>query len=70
MVENRLSEIMGRKRLKISDVVKGTELARNTVVELYHGRAKRVDLDTLDKLCSFLGVGIGEIFEHKKDAGN
>ena len=51
MIENRLSEIMGRKRLKISDVVNRSGLARNTVAELYHGRAKRVDIETLDKLC-------------------
>lgn len=67
MVINRLSEIMGRNRLKISDVIEGTGLARNTVAELYHGRAKRVDLETLDRLCTFLGVGIGDILEHVKE---
>lgn len=68
MITNKLSEIMGRKRLKISDVLEGTGLARNTVAELYHGRAKRVDLETLDKLCTYLDVGVGELLEHEKDA--
>lgn len=68
MILNNLSTIMGRDRLKISDVIEGTGLARNTVADLYHGRAKRVDLETLDKLCSFLNVSVGEILEHKKDA--
>jgi putative transcriptional regulator len=68
MIVNKLSEIMGRKRLKISDVLGGTGLARNTVAELYHGRAKRVDLETLDRLCNYLDVEIGDILEHKKDA--
>lgn len=45
---------MGRKRLKISDVAEMSGLARNTVTELYHDRAKRVDLETLDKLCKAL----------------
>lgn len=67
MIINRLSEIMGRKRLKVSDVVAGTGLAINTVAGLYHDRVKRVDLDTLDKLCEFLEVGIGDILEHKND---
>lgn len=66
MIINRLSEVMGRNRLKISDVIEGTGLARNTVAELYHGRAKRVDLETLDKLCAFLGVGIAELLEYQK----
>lgn len=67
MIINHLSEIMGRKRLKVSDVVAGTGLATNTVSGLYHDKAKRVDLDTLDKLCSFLDVSVGEIYEHKKE---
>ena len=66
VIINKLSEIMGRKRLKISDVVDGTGLATNTVSGLYHDKVKRVDLETLDKLCDFLGVGIGEILEHQK----
>ncbi len=66
MIENRLSEIMGRKRLKISEVLEGTGLARNTVADLYHGRAKGVQFETLDKLCTFLGVGVGELFTHQK----
>ncbi|WP_068783194.1 helix-turn-helix domain-containing protein [Paenibacillus phocaensis] len=67
MVINHLSEIMGRKRLKISDVVAGTGLAINTVSGLYHDKVKRVDLETLDKLCDFLEVGIGDILEHVKE---
>ncbi|RNC63146.1 MAG: hypothetical protein AWM53_01531 [Candidatus Dichloromethanomonas elyunquensis] len=66
MIENKLSEIMGRKRLKISDVLEGTGLARNTVAELYHGRAKGVQFETLDRLCSYLGVEVGELLVHEK----
>lgn len=67
MIINKISEVMGRKRLKISDVVEGTGLARNTVAELYHGRAKRVDLETLDKLCIYLDVGVSSLLEHEKN---
>ncbi len=66
MIVNRLSEIMGRKRLKVSDVVAGTGLATNTVSGLYHDRVKRVDLDTLGKICDFLDVEVGEVLERKK----
>ncbi|MEK4236438.1 helix-turn-helix domain-containing protein [Paenibacillus sp. FSL H7-0714] len=68
MIENKLSEIMGRKRLKISDVIEKTGLARNTVAELYHGRAKRVDLETLDKLCKALECeSLCEIIEFRQE---
>ncbi|MGO4496394.1 helix-turn-helix domain-containing protein [Paenibacillus sp. 2RAB27] len=64
MINNKLSEVMGRKRLKISDVIEMTGLARNTVAELYHGRAKRVDFETLDKLCNALECNLDEILIH------
>ncbi|TMV49335.1 helix-turn-helix transcriptional regulator [Paenibacillus mesophilus] len=69
MIVNHLSEIMGRKRLNVRDVVRGTGLAINTVSGLYHDTSKRVDMETLDKLCTFLGVGIGDILEHKQEQG-
>lgn len=64
MIANKLSEVMGRKRLKISDVVNMTGLARNTVTELYHGRAKQVHFETLDKLCIALDCRLDEILDH------
>ncbi|NOU82794.1 helix-turn-helix domain-containing protein [Paenibacillus sp. LMG 31459] len=67
MIKNNLSEILGRQRLKVRDVVRGTGLATNTVSGLYHDTSKRVDLDTLDKLCTFLGVNVGEILEHVEE---
>ncbi|MEC0169944.1 helix-turn-helix transcriptional regulator [Paenibacillus graminis] len=67
MIKNNLSEILGRQRLKVRDVVRGTGLAINTVSGLYHDTSKRVDLDTLDKLCTFLNVSVGEILEHIKE---
>lgn len=67
MIENKLSEVMGKKRLKISDVIAKTGLARNTVAELYHARAKRLDLDTLDKLCTALDCTPNDIIEHVKE---
>ncbi|WP_433581619.1 helix-turn-helix domain-containing protein [Paenibacillus amylolyticus] len=66
MIENKLSEVMGKKRMKISDVVAQTGLTRNTVAELYHARAKRVDLNTLDKLCTALDCTPNDIIEHVK----
>lgn len=67
VIENKLSEVMGRKRLKVTDVVAGTGLAINTVSGLYHDKVKRIDLETLDRLCAFLEVGVGDILQHKKE---
>lgn len=53
MIVNKISEIMGKHRIRVEDIVRGTGLARNTVRGLYHNNVKRVDFDTLDKLGDF-----------------
>jgi putative transcriptional regulator len=67
MIVIKLNEVMGKQRLKISDVMTKTRLARNTVADLYNGTAKRVDLETLDKLCTALDCSLEDILEHKKE---
>ncbi|APC08275.1 helix-turn-helix domain-containing protein [Neomoorella thermoacetica] len=60
-IECRLSTILGMKRLKQADVIRGTGLAKGTITELYFDRAKRLDYATLDKLCSFLNCQPGDL---------
>jgi putative transcriptional regulator len=55
----KLSTILGEKRLKMSDVVRETKLAKGTVHTLYHDRVQKVDYRVLDKLCSFLNCQPG-----------
>jgi putative transcriptional regulator len=70
MIINHLSEIFGRQRTNVAEVSRATGLAINTVSGLYHDKVKRVDLETLDKLCEHLNVGICDILEHKKIEDN
>ncbi|WP_420042295.1 helix-turn-helix domain-containing protein [Bacillus cereus] len=32
---------------------------------LYHEKVKRIDFDTIDKLCVLFNCSIGELLEHK-----
>lgn len=66
-IRNRLSRVMGEKRKKIQDVAAEAGLAYTTVFTLYHDRAQRIDLATLDKLCRVLGVQVGDLFEYVPD---
>ncbi len=68
MIVNRLSRLMGERRLSIQDVAEGTGLAYSGVHALYHAKARRLDLETLNKLCNYFGVGPGELFEWTPDA--
>ena len=66
-IRNRLSRVMGERRLKIQDVAARSGLAYTTVFALYHDKARRIDLATLDALCRTLRVQVGDLFEYVPD---
>ena len=67
MIENKLSRLLGERRMSISELQRRTGLAYTTLHALYHGRTDRIDLDTLDRICRALGVGVGDILEYRQD---
>lgn len=67
MIKCHLSRLMGERKLKVADVARETGLHRNTITLLYDETATRVDLEAVDRICKFLGVGVGELFEHQLD---
>lgn len=58
-----LSAIMGRRRMKMTDLARAAGLAYGTVFALYHEKAKGVTFEVMDKLCEVLGCEVGEVFE-------
>lgn len=68
MIKCHLSRLMGERKLKISDVARDTGLHRNTVTLLYQETATRVDLDAIERLCTYFGVEVGEMFELVEDS--
>lgn len=67
-MQNNLRIILAKKKLKMSDVVEGTGLSRNTIRALYYETAKGIQFQTLEALCKFLGCEVGELFEVQKEA--
>jgi putative transcriptional regulator len=68
VIKCHLSRLMGERKLKISDVARATGLYRGTITLLYDETAAKVDLETIDKLCAYLGVPVGELLEYRPDA--
>ena len=64
MIKCHLSRIMGEKRLRISNLVEMTGLHRNSITLLYHEKASRVDLETINQLCRVLECKPGDLFEY------
>lgn len=66
-IVSKLSARLGERRLKMSDVVKNTGLAKATVHNLYHDRVGKVDYHVMDKLCSYLNCQPGDLLEYVPD---
>ena len=55
-MENNLSAILGRRRLKIKQVSDETGISRTTLTELYYCRSKGITFEVLFKLCDYLSI--------------
>lgn len=64
MVRCHLSALMGREKLRISDVSRLTGLNRSTVTALYRQTATRLDVTAIDALCRLLHCEVGDLFEY------
>ncbi len=62
MIRCNLSTLLGARKLKITDVFNATGISRSTLSGLYYEQATRIDFKTVETLCGFLGVGVGELF--------
>jgi putative transcriptional regulator len=69
MIRCHLSTLMGREKLRISDVARLTGLNRSTVTSLYRETATRVDLPAIDVLCTAFKCDVGDLLEFIPDAG-
>ena len=63
MLRCHLSTLMGRDKLRISDVAKKTGLNRSTITALYNETATRVDLSAIEILCQLFHCQVGDLFE-------
>lgn len=66
MIKCNLSRMMGERKMKISDLSRDTGINRGTITRLYQETAERVELDVLDKICSYLDCSVGDLLEYKK----
>ncbi len=61
-VRLRIGELARQQNLTIKALAERSGVAYNTAHSLYTGRATRIDLDTLERICAALGVTPGEVF--------
>ena len=62
-VHSTLSTLMGKYRYSIQDVHAKTGLSRNAVSNLYNDKARRIDFETLEKLCRLFKCTVSDLIE-------
>jgi len=54
---------------KQKEIAEGAGLHPNIISAIYRGTVRRLDIETLDKLCAFLRCNIQDILEYASDEG-
>lgn len=67
MIVNRLSRILGERRMSIAELQRQTGLSYVTLHNLYSDKSTRIDFETLNKICRALNVQPGDILEYQTD---
>lgn len=61
LVNNRLSELLGKRREKITDLARKTGISRTTLTKLYYQEGAAISFDVLRKLCLHFNCSVGDI---------
>ena len=67
MIKNRLSTVMGNKRMKPQEIVTLTGISWKTIYNIYNDKTKSIEFDTLDKLCFALDCTPNDLFRYIPD---
>lgn len=67
MIKNRVSIVIGERRMTVAETAKLAGLNYNTVYNLFHDITKGIDFETLDKLCFALNCTPNDLFRYIPD---
>ena len=63
MIRSHLTDLMRRHQLQATELARLAQVNRSTVAALTRDRAIRVDLTALERICTVLGCGLGDLLE-------
>lgn len=67
MILSKLPVILAEKKLRVADVVRATGMSKSTLHKLYNQESSRIDFNTVNELCKFLDVQVGDLFVYMPD---
>lgn len=76
-VKFALRKVVARENLRRADaglppltqmeIAKGSGVSQSVVSTLLSNQSKRIDLETINRLCTFLGITPGDLFDYSKE---
>ncbi|MBR2526288.1 helix-turn-helix transcriptional regulator [bacterium] len=67
MISNKLSEILGRKRINKAELSRLSGISYSSIKNIYYNKTKGIEFETLNKLCNFLECTPNDLFEFTPD---
>ena len=66
MIVCNLPILLAERKMRVADLIRGTNINKTTLHKLYNGEQTRIDLDTIDRICIYLDIDVGDLFSFKK----
>ena len=67
MIRIKLSELMGKEKMTRKRLAELTGIRPNTIGDLYREDVRKMDIQTLNKLCEVFDCKVGELLEYVPD---
>ena len=67
MIKSNLAVLLAERKMRVADLVKETGINKSTLYKLYNDESVRIDFETIDKICSALDIGVGDLLIYKKE---
>ncbi len=63
MIKCNLKVLLAQRDISVATLQADTGLTKSQVYLLYSNDVKRVDLDSLERICRYLNVGVADVLE-------
>ncbi|MFC4183051.1 helix-turn-helix domain-containing protein [Saccharococcus thermophilus] len=64
MIRIKLAELLGKHKMRVTDLAEEIEVHKNTLYRLYNESSTRVDLEVLEKICDYFKIELSELMEY------
>lgn len=68
MIRIKLSEMLGKRKMTRKKLSELTGIRANTICDLYNEKVKKLDIESLNRICTVLDCDISDLIVFEKDS--